>query len=127
MLGLERSLWSSRASAIPMRLPGGGEPPDQDPYSLGEALALLATLEDVSDALIGSDHLAEVVAVENSDSPAFAGPFHLPGRSSYRVGACQGKFLLHAAIDTTIVICQREFVFKARSLRRPNPSAEPSS
>jgi hypothetical protein len=34
-------------------------------YSLDEALALLATLEDARDALMDSSHFAEVVGVEH--------------------------------------------------------------
>ena len=40
------------------------EPPEEVRYSLDEALALLAALEDARDALIDSGHLAVVVAVE---------------------------------------------------------------
>jgi len=41
------------------------EPPDDVRYSLDEALALLAALEDARDALIDTSHLAVVVAVED--------------------------------------------------------------
>jgi len=41
------------------------EPPGAVIYRLGEALGLLATLEDARDALIHSGHLATVVDVEN--------------------------------------------------------------
>lgn len=48
-----------------MSMPGHREPPDRIAYALEEALVLLATLEDRRDALIDSDHFAEVAAVEN--------------------------------------------------------------
>jgi len=41
------------------------EPPEAVTYTLGEALTLLAALEDARDALIESDRLAVVVMIEN--------------------------------------------------------------
>jgi hypothetical protein len=44
--------------------PPADVPPTEVRYALGEALDLLAALEDARDALIESSHLATVVAVE---------------------------------------------------------------
>ena len=41
------------------------EPPAEVHYSLDEALTLLATMEDARDALMDSNHFAEVVGVEH--------------------------------------------------------------
>jgi hypothetical protein len=45
--------------------PRNGEPPSSVTYGLGEALELLAALEDGRDALIDSDHLAVIVELEH--------------------------------------------------------------
>jgi hypothetical protein len=44
--------------------PARREPPRHIWYTLGEALELLAVLEDARDALIDAGHLSVVVAVE---------------------------------------------------------------
>jgi hypothetical protein len=41
------------------------EPPAEVRYLLDEALTLLATMEDARDALMDSNHFAEVVGVEH--------------------------------------------------------------
>ena len=41
------------------------EPPGEVVYALGEALDLLAALEDARDALLASAHLTVVMAVED--------------------------------------------------------------
>jgi hypothetical protein len=45
--------------------PSNGEPPSVGTYSLGEALELLAALEDGRDALADRDHLAVIVQLEH--------------------------------------------------------------
>ena len=41
------------------------EPPAEVRYSLDDVLTLLATMEDARDALMDSNHFAEVVGVEH--------------------------------------------------------------
>lgn len=48
-----------------MEGPSEQEPPASVHYELDEALDLLAALEEARDALIGTDHLAEVAQVEH--------------------------------------------------------------